>query len=138
MTPSKHLTEDQKKVFRDIVRKAKDLETLHEVDRYQIEQAAVLVCKIRTMTIEDNMEVEDAESEGDLQAILAREKYRLQRDRTFTALNTSLNSTMDKLGLSKMKREPKRRPRGAPTKIGPTPEKKDSSKWLELLDGGKK
>lgn len=141
MTPSKHLSDEQKKLFRDIVRKAKDLKTLHEIDRYQIEQAAVLIDQIRTMTVEMNMTIDDAEDELSMVEVIAREKMKLQIQRTFTALNTSLNSTMDKLGLSKMKREPKKRPRGAPTNVGPPASKKESNPWheaLQVVNGGKK
>lgn len=132
MTPSKHLSETQKRLFRQIVRLAKDLDTLHPVDVFQIENAAVLTDKIRTMTEEDNLpESTDYES---MDEVIAREKTKLQRDRTMTALVTSLNSTMDKLGLSKMKRSPKAKPVGAPSKVGKAAPKKDNQSWTDVLE----
>lgn len=132
MTPPKHLSDEQKRVFREIVKKAKSFRALEAIDTYQIEQVAIHVVTLRDLSARvDAARIDPSVSEEDY--------LRLQR--SYTSTNVSMNASLDKLGLSQAKRAPKSAPRGRPPATGSAPPtragKSEWDKVLKVVDGGK-
>lgn len=121
MRAPNHLSNDAKKVFRHLVKQLIELHQLHEVDIYQVERASVLIehGRIIQSKLTPDLEVPEIEK---VQKLMASN-------------TSSLNTTLDKLGISYTKRNPYKEKRGRPVKgYKQDPGTKEESDWLKIIN----
>ena len=130
----KHLTTEQKSIFRGIVKDMNNLEIIHSADKMQIETASILISRLRQTNDEISHLQSWLDSSNDPKDQLRFAELIDKKAATYNKTAGVLNSTLDKLGLSNTKRNPVRRDRGRPEKSpGSTPEDKDRKAWGRVL-----
>lgn len=138
ITAPKHLTTHQKTIFRALAKQMVDLKTLHAVDKYQIELAAVLTAQAQaTASRLEQLDhfIEAAEDSTQLARLLeSQSKVQAMYHKNAGVLN----STLDKLGISNTKRNPVKEQRGRPENSpGEAPDNKQRRKWKQTLQAVK-
>lgn len=110
--------EQEKKLFRLMVRRMKELKIWHEIDELQVERAVMLTMKAREM----ELKILDLTDHPD--DLIYLQKY--------TTIVNALNGTLDRLGISNTKRNPLKRNRGKDDSISKQ-DKEDQARWLQAV-----
>lgn len=122
LTPPKHLSAEAKKEFRSMAKYMQELSILNPADVWQLEQAAVLIVECR-------------EKKAYIETGYIEEKERITEEKLLNQKRTTLNSTLDKLGISNTKRNNVKAKRGRPAQgTGTDPvEDKHRKAWLKAV-----
>ena len=122
LTPPKHLSDEAKKEFRAMAKRMLELDILNPADTWQLEQAATLIVECREKAIYISTGYID-------------DKERITEEKLLNQKRTTLNSTLDKLGISNTKRNNVKAKRGRPEQgTGTDPvDDKHRRDWLRAV-----